>query len=149
MLRMSAGSSPDNIENVCSILSCFVWCTLLDSAGQYGPLHHCCLQLLLLQVVQYPIKINLKTKTDEPVYSISNLSVPVPYKCIPVPVVYPIKKLQKCIAGHYRTNPWPAVPDWSRCRNANAGMTRRINGKNNDAGLNFCPAFRYSGISLS
>jgi hypothetical protein len=51
------------------------------------------------------------------------------------------------IAGHYRTNPWPAVPDWSRCRNADAGLTPRTNGKNNDAGLTFSPVFRHSGIS--
>jgi hypothetical protein len=50
------------------------------------------------------------------------------------------------IAGHYRTNPLSAVPDWRRCRNADAGLTRRINGKTNNAGLTFTAAFRYSGI---
>ncbi len=27
------------------------------------------------------------------------------------------------IAGHYRTNPWVAVPDWPWCRNADAGLS--------------------------
>jgi hypothetical protein len=52
------------------------------------------------------------------------------------------------IAGHYRTNPWSAVPDWRRCRNADYGLRRQINGKTNDAGLTFRAAFRYSGIYL-
>jgi hypothetical protein len=52
------------------------------------------------------------------------------------------------IAGHHRTNPWSAVPDWGRCRNADAGLMRRTNGKTNDAGLTFSPVFRYSGISV-
>jgi hypothetical protein len=54
-----------------------------------------------------------------------------------------------CIAGHYRNNPWPAVPDWSQCRNADAGLTRRTNGKTNDAGLTFFPVVRYTDISVS
>jgi hypothetical protein len=53
------------------------------------------------------------------------------------------------IAGHYRNNPWPSVPDWRRCRNADAGLMMRTNGKITDAGLAFCPAFRYSGTYLS
>jgi hypothetical protein len=52
------------------------------------------------------------------------------------------------IAGHYRNNPWPAVSDWRRCRNADTGLMMRINGKTNDAGLTFSPAFRYSDISI-
>jgi hypothetical protein len=52
------------------------------------------------------------------------------------------------IAGHCRNNPWSAVPDWSQCRNADAGLTWQTNGKTNDAGLTFSPAFRYSGISV-
>jgi hypothetical protein len=51
------------------------------------------------------------------------------------------------IAGHYRTNPWPAVPDWSWCRNADAGLMLRTNGKTNDAGLTFSPVFRHFGNS--
>jgi hypothetical protein len=62
------------------------------------------------------------------------------------------KSFYKCrqnnIAGHYRNNPWPAVPDWRQCRNADAGLYRRTNGKTNDAGLTFSPAFRHSGISI-
>jgi hypothetical protein len=49
------------------------------------------------------------------------------------------------IAGHYRNNPWSAVPEWRRCRNADAGLIRQITGKTNDAGLNF---FRYSDIFI-
>jgi hypothetical protein len=40
------------------------------------------------------------------------------------------------IARHYQNNPWPSLPDWSQCRNADAGL-RRTNGKTNDAGLTF------------
>jgi hypothetical protein len=52
------------------------------------------------------------------------------------------------IAGHYRNNPWSAVPDWGRCRNADAGLTLWTNGKTNDAGITFSPVFRHSGISV-
>jgi hypothetical protein len=58
-------------------------------------------------------------------------------------IVYVFLCLLNSIAGHYRTNPWLAVPDWRQCRNADAGLMWRTNGKNNDAGLTFS---RYSGI---
>ncbi len=35
------------------------------------------------------------------------------------------------IAGHgqYRANPWQVIPNWHRCRNADAGLTQLTNGK--------------------
>ncbi len=47
------------------------------------------------------------------------------------------------IAGQCRSIPWPAVPDWPWCRNADAGLTQLTYGKNAHAGLTF---FRHSGI---
>ncbi len=41
------------------------------------------------------------------------------------------------MAGQCRTNPWPAVPGWSWCRNAAAGLTQLTTGKNADAELTF------------
>ncbi len=36
--------------------------------------------------------------------------------------------LSRCIAGQCRTNPWPAVPDWPWCRNADAGLKKLTTG---------------------
>ncbi len=44
-------------------------------------------------------------------------------------------------AGKCRTNPWPAVPDWPWCQNANAGLTKLTIGKSANAGLTFSPVF--------
>jgi hypothetical protein len=48
------------------------------------------------------------------------------------------KSFINSIAGHCRIN-----PDWGRCRNADAGLTRRTNGKTTNAGITFfgIPAF--------
>jgi hypothetical protein len=66
---------------------------------------------------------------------------------LPVLAIEIIGYIACSIAGHYRNNLWPAVPDWSQCQNADAGLRRRTNIKTNDAGLTFSPVFRYSGIS--
>ncbi len=49
------------------------------------------------------------------------------------------------IAGQCRTNPWPAVSDWTWCRNADAGLKKLIACKIADAGLNF---LRHSRIYI-
>ncbi len=54
-----------------------------------------------------------------------------------------VNKCRTCIAGKCRTNPWPALPDWPRCRNADARLTQPITGQNADAGLFFFLAFRH------
>ncbi len=46
-------------------------------------------------------------------------------------------RLVYCIAGQCRTNPWPAVLEWSGCRNANVGLTQFTNRKN--TALTFFP----------
>jgi hypothetical protein len=46
-------------------------------------------------------------------------------------------------AGQCRTNPWPAVPDWPWCRNADAGFTQLTAGQNADAGLSCFTVFRH------
>ncbi len=53
------------------------------------------------------------------------------------------------IARQCRTNPWPAVPDWPWCRNANAVLKQLTNGNNADAVLTFFPAFRHLVMILS
>ncbi len=44
-----------------------------------------------------------------------------------------------------QTNPWPAVPDWPWCWNADAGLKKLTAGKNTHAGLTF---LRHSGIYI-
>ncbi len=36
--------------------------------------------------------------------------------------------LSRCLAGPCRTYPWPAVPDWPWCRNADAGWKKLTTG---------------------
>jgi len=52
------------------------------------------------------------------------------------------------IAGQCRTNPWPALPEWTWCRNADAGLrqlSELTTGRNTVAGLTF---LRHSGIYI-
>jgi hypothetical protein len=46
-------------------------------------------------------------------------------------------------------NPWPAVPDWPWCRNADAGLSIINLRKTNNAGLSFLSAVRHSCIHAS
>ncbi len=49
------------------------------------------------------------------------------------------------LAWQGRTNTWPAIADWTCCRNADAEMSQMSNGKNADVELNFpgIPAFHH------
>ncbi len=48
-----------------------------------------------------------------------------------------VKKRMGVMAGQCRTDPWPAVPDWSWWLNADAGLKKLTGGKNANAGLTF------------
>jgi len=58
-------------------------------------------------------------------------------------LVTPRQRWTKCIAGQWRTNPWPAVPDWilmpkCRCQTQGADYQKKCRCR-----TNFSPAFRH------